>query len=46
MFDNRWNDAYRELKMELEREPSVREIQIEMLNKMFNSSKLKERSKK
>jgi len=46
MFDNLWDNTYRYLKTKLQREPSTREIQIEMLDKMFNSHKLKERSKK
>ena len=40
MYNKLWNTTYKELKTKLKRKPSTREVQLEMLHKMFGTKEI------
>ena len=44
MYNKLWNTTYKELREKLEREPTTKEVYLEMLDKMFNSNELEDKN--
>lgn len=40
MHNELWDSTYKELKAKFKREPSTREVQLEMLHKIFDTKEL------